>query len=117
MSKNSRKIARDYHHKEEALLRPESGTQDVFPSAKRKAPKTWRYDSSLSPELVWDEAEARSEGDRLIREILASKNVNQARQAAEKLKLSQHLTKTWKSNLTWGKENRMINRLLTAEPS
>lgn len=72
MSKNSRKVARDYRHKEEALLRPESGAQDVFPSAKKKAPKTWRYDSSLSPELVWDEAEARSEGDRLIREILAN---------------------------------------------
>ena len=85
------RVARDYRHKEEALLRPESGAQDVFPPAKRKPPKTWRYDSSLSPELAWDEAEARSKGEQLIREIVASDNLEQAKQAAEKLKsLSQH---------------------------
>ena len=85
------KTARDYRHKEEALLRPESGAQDVFPPAKRKPPKTWRYDSSLSPELAWDEAEARSKGEQLIREIVASDNLEQAKQAAGKLKnLSSH---------------------------
>ncbi len=78
--------ARDYRHKEEALLRPEGGAQDVFPPDKKKPPKTLRYDSSLSPELAWDEAWARSEGERLIREILDSDDLNQARQAAEKLK-------------------------------
>ena len=91
MSRNSRKIARDYRHKEEALLRPESGAQDVFPPAKKKLPKTWRYDSSLAPELAWDEAEARSEGEQLIRQIIDSDNLNEARQVAEKLKnLSKH---------------------------
>lgn len=91
MPKKPRKVARDYRHKEKALLRPESGAQDVFPTSKRKPPKTYRYDSSLAPELVWDEAEARGEGERLIEEILSSDNLEQARQAGEKLKsLSRH---------------------------
>ena len=91
MSSKPRKIARDYRHKEEALLRPESGAQDVFPPTKKKPPKTWRYDSSLAPELAWDENEARGEGERLIQEIINSENLNQAQQAAEKLKnLSKH---------------------------
>ncbi len=91
MASKPRKVARDYRHKEKTLLRPESGTQDVFPDSKRQPPKTWRYDSSLSPELTWDETEARSEGERLIREIIDSDNLNQAKQAAEKLKsLSRH---------------------------
>lgn len=86
MPKKPRKVARDYRHKEKALLRPESGAQDVFPDAKRQAPKTWRYDSSLSPELTWDEAEVRREGERLIQEIVNSDNLDKAKQAAEKLK-------------------------------
>ncbi|MDD9823611.1 MAG: site-specific DNA-methyltransferase, partial [Gammaproteobacteria bacterium] len=86
MPKKPRKAARDYRHKEEALLRPESGAQDVFPPAKRKPPRTWRYDSSLSPELAWDEAEVRGKGERLIREIIDSGDLDQARRAAEKLK-------------------------------
>ena len=80
------RTARDYRHKEEALLRPEGGAQDVFPPAKKKPPKTREYDSSLSPELAWDEAWARSKGEQLIREIIDSDDLNQARQAAEKLK-------------------------------
>lgn len=62
----SPKAARDYRHEDkEALLRPESGAQDVFPQAKRKPHKPYHHDSSLSPELVWDEAQARGEGGRL----------------------------------------------------
>lgn len=79
MAKRPRNVARDYRHTDEALLRPESGAQDVFPPAKRKPPRTWRYDSSLAPELAWDEAAARSEGERLIREILDSDTLPQAR--------------------------------------
>ncbi len=44
--------AETYRHEDEALLRPEVGTQAQF--TKRKAPKTYRYDSSLSPALDWD---------------------------------------------------------------
>ncbi|MDD9819246.1 MAG: site-specific DNA-methyltransferase [Gammaproteobacteria bacterium] len=86
MPKKPRKAARDYRHKEEALLRPESGAQDVFPPAKRKPPRSRHYDSSLSPELAWDEAEVRGKGEQLIREIIDSGDLDQARRAAEKLK-------------------------------
>jgi len=46
------KRAETYRHEEEALLRPDVGTQAQF--RKRKPPKTYRYDSSLSPALDWD---------------------------------------------------------------
>ncbi len=79
--------ARDYRHDDKkALLRPESGAQDVFPPARRKPRKVYRYDSSLSPELAWDEAEVRGEGEQLIDEIINSRDLDQARRAAEKLK-------------------------------
>jgi hypothetical protein len=45
------KRAETYTHDEEALLRPEVGTQAQF--RKRKPPKTYRYYSSLSPAFDW----------------------------------------------------------------
>ena len=78
--------ARDYRHDDQQLLRPESGAQDVFPPAKKKPHTTYRYDSSLSPELTWDEAEARSQGESLIDEIINSDDLTRAQAAAEKLK-------------------------------
>ena len=84
--KSKQKSARDYRHDDKkALLRPEGGAQDVFPPARKKPPKTYRYDSSLSPELAWDEAEARSEGERLIGAILNSDNLEAAQTAAREL--------------------------------
>ncbi len=42
-----------YEHKEATVaMRPEVGTQAQF--RKKKAPATYRYDSSLAPELSWD---------------------------------------------------------------
>ena len=87
MPKKPKNTTSDYRHDDKkALLRPESGAQDVFPPAKRKPRKTYRYDSSLSPELAWDEAEARSEGERLLNQIIDSDNLDNAHQAAQKLK-------------------------------
>ena len=83
--KKKTKIARDYRHDDKAILRPESGSQDVFPENKRRPPKTYRYDSSLAPELAWDEAEARGEGEKLIAKILNAENLEQAQEAAQKL--------------------------------
>lgn len=40
------------HPEARALIRPEVGVQPLF--KKRQAPVTYRYDSSLSPELHWD---------------------------------------------------------------
>jgi adenine-specific DNA-methyltransferase len=63
-SRRSRK-AENYRHEEEALLRPDVGTQAQF--RKKKPPKTYRYDSSLSPTLDWDGGNwAREYGEWLI---------------------------------------------------
>jgi len=49
-------------------LRPEVGTQAQF--KKRKPPKTYRYDSSLSPALDWDgQNSARELGEWLLAQI------------------------------------------------
>jgi adenine-specific DNA-methyltransferase len=60
--------AETYRHGDEALLRPDVGTQAQF--KKRKPPKTYRYDSSLSPALDWDgQNSARELGEWLIAQI------------------------------------------------
>ncbi len=61
--------ARSYSHPEaEVLLRPEVGTQAQF--RKKKAPRQYRYDSSLAPELSWDGRNwAREAGEWLLRLI------------------------------------------------
>ena len=63
------KAAQSYQHPEADLpLRPEVGTQGQF--KKKKPPQTYRYDSSLSPELQWDgQNPARETGEALIKEI------------------------------------------------
>jgi adenine-specific DNA-methyltransferase len=75
----------DYRHQEQALARPDVGTQPQF--RKRAAPKTYRYDSSLSPALDVDGTNAaREQGEALIREILEANTLEAAQAAAEKLK-------------------------------
>ena len=67
MAKKSGRAA-EYRHEQEALLRPEIGTQAQF--RKRKPPKTYRYDSSFSPALDWDANNpARELGEWLIAKI------------------------------------------------
>ena len=46
------KRAEIYQHEEQAVLRPDVGTQAQF--KKRREPKRYRYDDSLSPALDWD---------------------------------------------------------------
>ena len=54
--------AETYRHADEALLRPEAGTQAQF--KKRRPNRHYRYDSSLSPALDWDgQNAARELGD------------------------------------------------------
>ncbi|MGR3913368.1 MAG: hypothetical protein OD918_02395 [Gammaproteobacteria bacterium] len=60
------KPPREYRHADEALLRPEAGAQENFPPRKRRPPAAYRFDSSLAPELAWDESAARGEGERLL---------------------------------------------------
>lgn len=91
-----------YKHPEaKSLMRPEVGTQAQF--KKKKSPKTYRYDSSLSPALDWDAKNpAREQGEKLIGQVLDAKNLEEAKAAASKLK---SLSKPF---LTWaGKAERL----------
>jgi len=78
--------ASTYRHPEaDSPLRPDVGTQPQF--KKRKPPVTYRYDSSLSPELNWDgQNHARETGEALISQILEAKSLENAKHAAERLK-------------------------------
>lgn len=53
-----------YQHSDEATLRPDVGLQDQFHQVRE--PKTYRYDSSLAPELVWDENAEREYAEWLL---------------------------------------------------
>ncbi len=68
-TKGSRqKRAEPYVHSDEVLLRPDVGTQAQF--RKKKPPKRYRYDSSLSPALDWDaQNPARELGEWLVHQI------------------------------------------------
>ncbi|MDP9324141.1 MAG: hypothetical protein M3P13_10950, partial [Acidobacteriota bacterium] len=63
------KVAERYTHPEQTSpMRPDVGTQAQF--RKKKPPKTYRYDSSLSPALDWDgQNAARERGEELINQI------------------------------------------------
>ncbi len=78
--------AESYKHPEaKSLMRPDVGTQAQF--KKKKPPKTYRYDSSLSPALDWDgQNPAREQGEALIGEILEAKELQDAKTSAAKLK-------------------------------
>src|SRR5262245_57185802 len=67
----SKKIpAQSYKHSEsDNPMRPDIGTQAQF--KKKKEPKKYRYDSSLSPAVQWDgQNPAREQGEALVRESL-----------------------------------------------
>ncbi len=82
-----KKQSQHYRHKEAtAVLRPESGSQDTFPQSKRKPPQEYRFDSSLAPELFWDENPSRSEAEKYLADILAANSIDDAKKAATKLK-------------------------------
>lgn len=59
-----RKGASSYRHDEEAKLRPDVGVEAQF--SHRKPPKTYQYDSSLAPELAWDENSERPFAEWLL---------------------------------------------------
>ncbi len=75
-----------YRHAEAtSLMRPEVGTQAQF--KKKKPPKTYHYDSSLSTELVWDAKNpAREQGEALIKQILDADKLEDLKAAASKRK-------------------------------
>lgn len=67
-----------------SALRPDVGVQAQF--RKKKPPKTYRYDTSLSPLLEWDEQPAREQGEALIDRIANAESLEEAKAAAEELK-------------------------------
>ena len=56
--------AGDYEHADQAIQRPAVGVQEDFPD--RRPPKEYRYDSSLAPELCWDENAERTFAEWLL---------------------------------------------------
>jgi adenine-specific DNA-methyltransferase len=79
-----KKEAKTYNHAGEHPLRPDVGTQAQF--KKKKPPVSYRYDSSLSPELDWDDNPAREQAEALIKQILEAEDLETAKAAAHKLK-------------------------------
>jgi adenine-specific DNA-methyltransferase len=77
--------ARNYDHPEAtAAHRPDVGVQKQF--RKKKPPKTYRYDPSLSPSLQWDERPARERGEALIRRIQEAGSLEEASWAGTRRK-------------------------------
>jgi len=87
--------------------RPDVGTQAQF--KKKKPAQTYRYDSSLSPQLEYDDNNpARELGEALIRQILEAGTLEEAKAAASKLKA------LGKPFLNWaGKQERFSFELPT----
>jgi adenine-specific DNA-methyltransferase len=56
--------AANYEHPNRAVQRPAVGVQQEFPD--RRPPKEYRYDSSLAPELCWDEHAERDLAEWLL---------------------------------------------------
>lgn len=56
--------ASTYKHGQESVQRPDAGVEAQF--SNKKAPKTYRYDSSLAPELSWDESADRAFAEWLL---------------------------------------------------
>lgn len=53
-----------YRHGQESVQRPDVGVEAQF--SNKKTPKTYRYDSSLAPELTWDESADRAFAEWLL---------------------------------------------------
>jgi adenine-specific DNA-methyltransferase len=75
------RVAEPYQHTQETPMRPEVGTQAQF--RKRKAPKTYRYDSSLDPALSWDDGASRAMGEWLLSLIVEASKLPSPHRFAE----------------------------------
>jgi adenine-specific DNA-methyltransferase len=78
------KEAKNYNHSEDHPQRPDIGTEKQF--KKRKPPATYRYDSSLAPEMQWDENPAREQAEALIKQILEAQTLEEAQSLATRLR-------------------------------
>ncbi|TPJ90599.1 site-specific DNA-methyltransferase [Mesorhizobium sp. B2-5-13] len=64
MAEEKGSAASVYKHGQESVQRPDAGVEAQF--SNKKAPKTYRYDSSLAPELSWDESADRAFAEWLL---------------------------------------------------
>ena len=67
MSQEEKPSSSAYKHSQKSVQRPDAGFEAQFQNC--KAPKTYRYDSSLAPELCWDESAERVFAEWLLRLI------------------------------------------------
>jgi adenine-specific DNA-methyltransferase len=106
--------AEPYRHPEStSLMRPEVGTQAQF--KKRKPPKEYRYDASLSPALEWDERPAREEGERYLRQIQEAGSFGPLKDAVEALRAAIGTAKTGGEKARQDAERRALE-ILRATP-
>ena len=66
-----------YKHGQEIVQRPDVGVEAQF--SNKKAPKTYRYDSSLAPELSWDESADRAFAEWLLALVADSAEKGEAK--------------------------------------
>lgn len=64
MGKEETPSSSAYKHSQKSVQRPDAGVEAQF--SNKKAPKTYRYDSSLAPELCWDENPERPFAEWLL---------------------------------------------------
>lgn len=70
-----------YKHNQETVQRPDVGVEAQF--SNRKAPKTYRYDSSLAPEMSWDENADRALAEWLLEQFSKAAEQGEAKVFAE----------------------------------
>ena len=71
-----------YQHTDEAVQRPDVGVEAQFPHDKQ--PKTYRYDSSIAPELSWDESGERNFAEWLLKLIAEAAEKGEAKVFADR---------------------------------
>ncbi|MGB5772437.1 MAG: hypothetical protein WBM32_21600, partial [Crocosphaera sp.] len=86
-----------YNHSEKHPQRPDIGTEAQF--KKKKPPVTYRYDSSLAPELSWDDNPSREQGETHIQAIAShleslSQQLTELNTVAESLNNNSEALKT-----------------------
>ena len=75
-NRSSQKAEAYRHRTPEAVQRPDAGVEEHF--SKRKPPKSYKYDSSLAPELCWDENVSRDLGEWLIELVAKAAELGEA---------------------------------------
>ena len=87
-------------------MRPEAGAQKSFPQDKNKPPQQYRFDSSLAPELQWDET--RGEGEEFLAKIQNAQSLDEAKALAKQLENISNPFLNWTGKAEQG-NNLLVN--------